>query len=167
MSRIESWLLRKFVSPALSFKQKAGNFIALFVVENLWVYAFMTLILFLWPMMGLAPSDPMEEFFNAMFGPTPQFLFFVTVILAPITEEIIFRWFPLKVADALPRKLFIPFLVFSQFIFGYAHGLGPIQIMIQGLGGFGMMWLYVRNGRHLGWTISYHILWNLCVTLGI
>lgn len=167
MSKLELFIEKWFShEPSLTFRKKLANFFGLFIFENLWVYGVFALISFLWPMYGMAPVDPMQEMMEQIFGPTLRFNLFMAVIIAPVTEEILFRWLPVRFADQAPRRLFVPIIVLSQFIFGYIHGAGGLSLMIQGLGGFLMCWLYIRNGRNLWWTISYHMLWNLIYTLG-
>lgn len=95
-------------------------------------------------------------------------------ILAPLWETVAFHWyFPRKklrnrdedeilkpeVIAQLGRKPIYPLILFLNIIFGLAHG-GPINLLVQGVGGLFLSYVYLRNGRSFWSTAILHALYN-------
>lgn len=90
---------------------------------------------------------------------------FLVVILAPLWEELVFRALPLTFIKDYP-KLLIPVMVFTSIIFGLLHG-EPINILIQGVMGFVMASVYIKNGYSYWSSVAIHALWNGSIVFGI
>lgn len=90
--------------------------------------------------------------------------FFFVCILAPLWEEAAFRHAPLQMAKELKIKLnidvIIPFAIISSCIFGWGHGSSPTGIMIQGVAGLILSYVYVKSGYKYWSTVVLHFLWN-------
>lgn len=95
---------------------------------------------------------------------------FFTVIMAPIAEEIIFRHLPFKVIQTLNPKdranLLIPTVLFTSVVFGLMHQ-GLPSVLIQGVGGFFLACVYIKNGYSLWSSILMHALWNGGLVLSV
>lgn len=85
-------------------------------------------------------------------------MFLLAVIIAPIVEEFLYRYVPLKIAKNYFRKNIITIAIASSVIFGLHHG-SVLNIPIQGVFGLLFTWVYIRNG--LPYAILSHALWNL------
>jgi membrane protease YdiL (CAAX protease family) len=89
----------------------------------------------------------------------------VALILAPVIEEILFRWLPWQVlAKNKGSDIQLAVVFGSSVIFGLMHG-GPFSVPIQGVCGLMLFWVYIRN-KSLGWSIALHVMWNFWVLFG-
>jgi len=90
--------------------------------------------------------------------------FFFGCILAPLWEELVFRHAPLLIAKKFKKKLKIdftwPIVIISSVIFGWGHGFGPISILIQGVGGLILSFVYLKNNNSYWSAVATHFLWN-------
>lgn len=93
-----------------------------------------------------------------------SFLFFAC-ILAPITEEMVFRVLPLTLARKLDDKVIVATVLASSIIFGWAHRNGAYSIMFQGVMGFVFACVYIKNGYNYWSSVALHALWNLTCML--
>lgn len=97
--------------------------------------------------------------------PTPLGIFFFSCILAPLWEELAFRHAPIQIAKGLYKALdvdfTIPIVIISSAIFGWGHGHGPISILMQGVGGLVLSFVYIKNGYSYWSSVIVHFLWNL------
>jgi len=88
-------------------------------------------------------------------------LIFCIVVLAPISEETLFRAFlypPLK--QMVGRK---PAMLFAAILFAAVHG--SVWVFLPMLvGGFGFVWLYDRY-HNLAMNIFAHMTWNIIALL--
>ena len=104
-------------------------------------------------------------FMNVTMNDTWQFmspweLFFRCCIIAPLWEELAYRYAPLTIAKRLGEKKFIvPAILLSSIIFGYGHG-SVGNIFLQGIGGLMCCIVYVKNGYSLWSSLLLHFLWN-------
>lgn len=161
--KLESWFQ---VDLGASRTRKWSNFLLLFIAENLWMIGFMSFVSLLWPMFGkYVPPPSYNDPIEMIYGETKIWTLFVACIVAPVFEEILFRWIPVRFAEQASRRLYVPILVMSQFIFAYMHGVNEFVYFIQGIGGLALTWIYIRNGKNLWWSIGYHALWNLIQTV--
>ena len=87
--------------------------------------------------------------------------FFFIVLLGPLVEEVIYRWFPITVATKLGKEYVLPAIVLSSIIFGLRHEFGLLSVLIQGVGGFMYSILFIRNNYCLTSTFVGHSSWNL------
>lgn len=96
-----------------------------------------------------------------------EYLFF-SCLCAPIFEELMFRHVPLQLtklvqlpSEALKLKLLMLTVLLSSLIFGLAHGRGWESVLIQGVGGLALCWVYIKNGYSYWSSVTAHALWNL------
>jgi membrane protease YdiL (CAAX protease family) len=130
-------------------KQKAYNIFAAFGVMVVWTM-FITSF-----MKELAGS---QLFYKQ---PTPLYMFVTACIIAPLTEEGIFRWAPLTLLKPHPHLMW-PVIVIVSALFGYLHG-GFSNIIIQGVFGVVFSWVYINNGYSYWSSVVLHSLWNITV----
>lgn len=88
-------------------------------------------------------------------------MFFWACIMAPLWEEYAFRHFPLTVAKKLGIDP-IRTLIFTSILFGLGHQ-GLVGLLLQGVGGFIMGYIYLRNGYSYWSSVAMHFLWNFTV----
>lgn len=85
---------------------------------------------------------------------------FYYLFIPPIFEEILFRKFPLDIIKSTKKyDLLLPTMLFTSTVFGLVHG-DASNILIQGVGGFILACLYVKNGFSWWSSALLHFLWN-------
>lgn len=120
----------------------------------------------------ITPPDPWAGFFGNDDDSKPSlrlliYLLFVGGVLAPIGEELVFRHFPLQMVKQYNlQKIQMPVILLSSIVFAWCHG-GAINILIQGVGGLLLCWVYVRNGYHYWSSVIVHSMWNTFLYLGL
>ena len=77
-------------------------------------------------------------------------------IIAPVWEELAFRYVPQKLFGNLNRTATI---IGSSVFFGYIHG-GVPNIFIQGVAGVVLSLVYIYSGYKLWTNILLHAMWN-------
>ena len=86
--------------------------------------------------------------------------YFSAIILAPIWEEYVFRYIPLKWVSTFNNKDYTwAVMVLSSFLFGIAHG-GVNHVFIQGVVGLISAWLYFANGKSYWSCVVFHAMYN-------
>jgi membrane protease YdiL (CAAX protease family) len=130
-------------TPSVKFIDKLKNLVFCFAILFLWVNG---IIAFL-------------KVLDTPFQFTPQLSFFLSCIITPIAEEIFYRGAPITIAKVINPDLVKPTVIFTSLWFGYDHGHGSISILIQGVGGFVLAWLYLKN-QSIVWPILCHAMWN-------
>lgn len=88
-------------------------------------------------------------------------MFVMACVVAPLWEELAFRHLPLTMAKKLKLDP-MHVLMMSSIIFGWGHG-GPTGIMLQGVGGFILGYVYLKNGYSYWSSVFMHFLWNYIV----
>jgi membrane protease YdiL (CAAX protease family) len=89
---------------------------------------------------------------------------FFTLIFAPCLEEFVFRVGFIGLVKDKPNLLF-PVIILSSALFGWLHG-GAENWLVQGVMGFILACVYVKNGYSYWSVVLLHFLWNLyCVTI--
>jgi membrane protease YdiL (CAAX protease family) len=91
-------------------------------------------------------------------------IFFLACIFAPLWEEAVFRYFPIRWAFSMGNML-TPMIVMSSMIFGIMHG-SILNILFQGVGGLIISWVYLKNGSYW-WSVLSHSLWNIMIIFAI
>lgn len=81
------------------------------------------------------------------------------LILAPLIEELIFRVAPIGLVKDRP-DLILPTIILSSALFGYLHN-GAMSWMVQGVFGFVLSLIYLKNNRSYWSVVFLHFLWNL------
>lgn len=109
-----------------------------------------------------------DQFFIPVYKHPFWIDFIAGCVLAPISEEIIFRHLPLRVLKAAgkEKELLLPSILFTSTVFGLMHQ-GYYSLLIQGVGGLIFSVVYIKNGYSLYSSILSHALWNATLTLGI
>lgn len=89
--------------------------------------------------------------------------FITACILAPIGEEVVYRWVPFEILsktkyfDSL--KWILAAFSSTWFAWGHSH---PYELLMQGTMGFMLCWLYIKH-RSLTLNVVSHSFWNLFV----
>lgn len=81
-------------------------------------------------------------------------------VIAPLVEELMFRVAPVMILEKLKlvKKVGLEIMFLVSLIFGFMHG-GNINIFIQGIGGIGFSYLYLKQRSY--WSVVFvHFLWN-------
>lgn len=121
---------------------------------------------FLSVMFSWLPSIPVVGEFMAQ---SPGIFIFMALIFAPFVEEAVFRYFPLTFAiDCDKRKLRAVLIVVCGIFFGLAHG-HAFNVFIQGVVGYILGLLYVKNHRsQIGAyfsCVALHSMYNFTVLM--
>lgn len=130
-----------------------------------------TFIILLWVafITKILPSLAILTPFGNAYTPLGAFLF--TCILGPIWEELVFRVAPLeishKLSNALSEDFTIPTIILSSFAFGWMHDLGTISLLLQGMGGVLLSYVYIQSNRNPFCPILVHILWNFTLLYAV
>jgi membrane protease YdiL (CAAX protease family) len=150
MQRLTRFLLQQ----ETTFLGKLRNVGAGFAIMCLWTF-FITVF-----------HSKLYDGFQFIQPPSNAYIFFITVLLAPLWEEAVFRYFPISLARKLGvNELLVPFMVLSSIIFGLGHG-SPFNILLQGIMGFMFSCIYVKNGYSYWSTFTLHALWNFMCIIG-
>lgn len=86
--------------------------------------------------------------------------FFKICILAPLIEELVFRYAPLTIAKNAGRKYILPTMIISSFIFGVLHPNSPSPLLMQGVAGFILSCIYLKNNNSYCSAVMVHFMWN-------
>jgi membrane protease YdiL (CAAX protease family) len=144
--------------PSVKFKNKVANILIAYVIVFVYVFSINKFINF------LDPPIPVPDFGGAdESSPSVIFLlftFFFAVIWAPLWEELVFRHAPALLAKALGEKFLLPIMIISSALFGWGHGNGPESLLIQGVMGFILFYIYIKNGYSYWSSVTLHALWN-------
>lgn len=81
-----------------------------------------------------------------------------TIVIAPVVEEIIFRAAPIGLVKDKPALMF-PTIILSSALFGYLH-FGPVSWLVQGIMGFILSLIYIKNNYSYWSVVALHALWN-------
>lgn len=108
-------------------------------------------------------GNTLDYVFNLQFFFQPQpsiyYVILMSVVVAPLWEELIFRHAPALLIKSFPH-LCLPIMLISSYIFGIAHNNGIYSILFQGVMGFVMFWVYLKNGFSYWSSVTLHALWN-------
>ncbi len=88
--------------------------------------------------------------------------FMSACILAPIWEELAFRYAPGKYIMISNPEALWPVAILSSVVFGWLHG-GAGGVILQGMMGFIFFVVYVKNKFSITSSIILHSSWNLFV----
>ena len=175
---IRQWL----ATPTQTTSGKVANILAAFAINILWVILIFAVFVVIMPRW----VNPIHFRVPKTF-PSADDIFF-TVLMAPLWEELAFRYVPYRIAqwfELLMRKidyllldkkllskhlpvtanfaLMIPIMVCATLIFGWGHGNGTISLLIQGVGGLLLSIVYIKNNYSYWSSVTLHAMWNtLC-----
>jgi membrane protease YdiL (CAAX protease family) len=97
--------------------------------------------------------------------PNHYFSLFMTVIWAPLWEEAVFRHAAIQLARKIDEAVIFPVCLISSAIFGLGHRFGAISILMQGVAGLALCWVYIKNGYSYISSVIVHFLWNFTVCM--
>lgn len=103
-----------------------------------------------------------QRFFSKYFVAGTIFTsvtFIRACVIAPLWEEIAFRYVPMKLAG---EKYMLPVMVGSSIYFGLQHG-GIENIFIQGVAGMVLCCVYIKSNYSIWVNMTLHALWNAFV----
>jgi membrane protease YdiL (CAAX protease family) len=123
-----------------------------FITCMLWAYIWDIVVNY----MGY-PYEISEEY------ETIQHSIFYSLIFAPVWEELAFRYAPLEIAKIIGEKAVLPTMVGMSCFFGWIHYGNPESVLLQGVIGFILSYVYLRNG--LFWSMLLHAMYNIAVSL--
>lgn len=140
--------------PATRLVDKLKNITVTYTVIAIWIF-FISMILH-WVNGWQA---------NSHIYDMKQYLFFAC-FLAPLWEELAFRYVPITFAKSLGKDFILPAIVLSSIVFGWGHGAGIISLLIQGMMGFVLSLLYIKNNYSYWSSVIVHSAWNItCIWL--
>ena len=127
------------------FSNKFKNILLAFFIYALYIFLF---------------SKFMEFLYTGQFFKEPPFklTFFMTCIYSPLIEELIFRVAPISLVKDKP-KLILPTIILSSALFGWLH-YGAASLPIQGVFGFVLSLVYLKNNHSYWSVVALHALWN-------
>lgn len=146
-----------FDNPAATTFNKWRNIALGFFLCVFWVMFIQHILLTLYPFSERPPQDV-----ELVPG---KYLFFITCIVAPIWEELAYRYGPISIAKHFGKELVMPVIVISSATFGWGHGQGAESILRQGVMGFIFSWVYIKNGYSVWSSIILHMSWNVFCTM--
>ena len=116
---------------------------------------------FLLNMSHTLPENPVEPETRSF-----AMIIFVSVFMAPVLEEIIFRFFPIGLTNRYTKNKGVLWLVIlgASVLFGYLHG-GFVHIFMQGVTGIFYSAAYLRGG--LISSVVAHATYNATLLLNI
>ena len=130
--------------PSTGFTDRVKNILLAFAIYAVWIYLY---------------SHFMDYMYQGQIGEAPMKLqFFMACVFAPITEEVIFRVGPIQLVKDHP-KLVLPTIILSSALFGWLH-YGAASWPIQGVLGFILSIVYIKNGRSYWSAVALHAMWN-------
>lgn len=145
---------RMLGKPSVLLADKCKNIATALVVSFVWV-VFIAAVL---------NSLSLGGDLNILLGMrSPTETFFMACVWAPIWEEFVFRWAPIKLARAAGGATLLPIIIIASAIFGWGHGAGPYSLLIQGAMGLVFSVLYIKNNDSVLSTIIAHSMWNTFV----
>lgn len=157
------WFNKLVDNPERSFFGRAANVFAGFGFSVFWI----PIIAFIINYFRL-PIHPHQ----ASLNPLELNLVFYSVIIAPLWEELAFRVGPLMLTRRIARGLndngiLLAGVIISSAIFGWMHNDGANSILMQGVMGFVMALVYIRNGFNYWSSVIVHALWNYSIIFAL
>lgn len=97
--------------------------------------------------------------------------FIFVCILAPLWEELAFRVIPIQIMEHLSNhndKVLWYTIALTSVVFGWGRGHGMESLLMQGVVGFAIAIVYLKNGFCYWSAVTTHATWNaLCIYLPI
>lgn len=177
----------KVPSGPISFKEKAKNVLVAYALSILWLFFVFELLTRLVRSAIVKEHNFWFLFFNKtleidVFSYINQALVLgsvgaiaawlswaLTVFVAPLVEELIFRDWPLTRVqatvvrdpsrEALNARYLLSTVFVSSLIFGILHG-SIFNIFLQGFGGLVISWVYLANRNSYWSAVTVHALYN-------
>lgn len=92
---------------------------------------------------------------------------FFGCVMAPLWEDAVFRGAVISRTQALfpgDNRQLIYAIIVSSVVFGILHG-GVVNVLIQGVGGLFLSYVYLKNGNCILSAMIMHSLYNLVIIL--
>lgn len=160
-SKFEAWLF----TPTKNFYQRAihvfAGFLLVFIIISI------VNVYYGWMMMVGDISKTIHFSGQFYFEYKHQWIydFFLACVIAPLAEEIMFRHIPLQIMKRMKDKsIVINVMLFISVIFAYCHNMG-LSVPIQGVMGFVMCVVYIKNGFNYWSSVTLHFMWNFALQL--
>lgn len=141
-------------NPETTLLGKIANIILGLLIIIGWV----TIVAHVLPLITNEPRSNYEIAFSWAYV-------FFACVMAPLTEEVVFRLFPLTLTRKLDDKSKVATILASSIIFGFAHKNGYYSILFQGVMGLVFACVYVKNNYSYWSSVILHSLWNLTCML--
>lgn len=144
--------------------EKLANIAYAYIINVVWTLIVATLYKWLFAPV-ISESGQMFS-----YGYKHEFLIYAisTVIFAPFFEEILFRHLPLQIIKKTNREdLLLPTMLFTSVVFGLLHDSGVWSVPIQGVFGFIISCVYVKNGYSYWSAVLLHMIWNAGLIFGL
>jgi membrane protease YdiL (CAAX protease family) len=193
MSSFRAWVAKNKewltdFRPGKSVGEKFSVIVTVLLLNLLYIWGIISLLKFIFSQeklakyiyWGWASGQNVPDILYVSLIKSLALTLFFAVVLAPLWEELVFRayWFWKKLRKRDKEEMLLPedmrlklgrmpiwdFVIFSSIIFGIAHG-GPINILIQGVGGMFLSYVFLRNGRSYWSAVVLHALYNLTIIL--
>lgn len=162
-------------SAEVSKLQKMRNVVNFLILNMLWTVLMISFLVAFFGFQTVEIKNLLGSNFtlkaaSKLFSNDIRATLFLACVLAPLWEEAVFRYVAITLGQALDYLLqkawlLLPAVCLSSIIFGRAHG-SSLNILFQGVGGFGLCWLYLKNKNSYWSVVSAHALWNLIVIGG-
>ena len=143
-----------FENPELTLMGRIKNILLGLFAIIIWVPVVSQLL----SLLSGIPRMPFEIEFSLEY-------LFTACLIAPLTEEVIFRLLPLTFVQNQKKDIILTTVIASSVLFGWAHGHGYISILYQGVMGFVFACVYIKNGYNYWSSVILHSLWNLTCLL--
>lgn len=136
--------MRYLGEPSVGIVDKLKNILFVFVLFAIYLFGYIGL-------KGFLQEEGLMMYFGAL-------------VLAPLIEEIVFRVAPIGLVKDKP-DLILPTIILSSALFGWLHN-GAMSWPIQGVLGFMLSLVYLKNNYSYWSVVFLHFLWNLyCQTI--
>lgn len=137
-------------TPTTSFIDKLKNIVFAFAIAMAWAYGITYLLSEL-----ISPNQ---------YIPPAEFTFFMSCVWAPLWEEAVFRYAPIKIASGVNPSLVWPVIIISAAIFGWGHNeYGALGVLREGGAAVIFSFLFIKNNNSYWSTVLLHSAWNCMV----
>jgi len=136
------------VKPTIG--EKINNILGAYGFLILWF----VVIKFIYSLLG-------QEFGGGEEIEVPLWQFFLVCIIAPIWEEAVYRYLPISLCklSSKSEEIIFPVVIALSCYFGFIH-YGAASIAVQGVTGFVLFTVFIRNGSSYWSAVVLHSLIN-------
>ena len=144
------------LQPSRTFADKLINILAGYSAMLFWFVIFSNLLSFTY---NYRSDIILAQFYTQR--PSQLFIFIMSVILAPLWEELVFRHSVIQIAKNNKQYIIWVVIIISA-IFGSLHNNPEYYygIYFQGVFGFIFACVYIKNGYHYWSSVILHAMWN-------
>lgn len=133
-------------------------------IKNILFGAFLYIIwgyIIIWAYKTFIPEFLPKPPANPAPQKSPIFIFLSACVLAPLVEELMYRYPLVLLKNQNLPKLTLVAVVISSVLFGYAHWGGPWTVPVQGVAGIIFAWVFLKNGYSYVSSVLCHFTVNL------